>query len=238
MSVRLRMQTEVRSVARRLGLVGIASRVRSLIPRSSEPQYEERLRTAMEAATHAGDVIWDVGANVGLYTELFAHQVGETGLVCAFEPALACFDAMRERTRALPQVRAFNMALADRDSELTLHVARDPLAATHSLSAVGPHDGSLSRVRAARGDSLVLAGEAPPPNVMKIDVEGFEEEVLLGATEILKRPEFRTVFIEVHFGLLDARGQRHAPARIVEHLERTCGLRTRWLDASHVEAGR
>src|SRR5262249_47717733 len=152
----LRVQTEVRSLARRLGLISALSRVRAVLPLPSSDNYEARFRSVLEKAIRTGDVVWDVGANVGLYSELFARRIGATGMVCAFEPAPACFEALRRRLGPFSQARLFNFALGDDDGMLPFTLAADPLAATHSFTSAG---GSL-RVRVAKADSLIAKGEA------------------------------------------------------------------------------
>ena len=49
--------------------------------------YEARFMRALNARVRPGDVVWDIGANVGMYTQQFAHAVGRSGRVIAFEPA-------------------------------------------------------------------------------------------------------------------------------------------------------
>jgi hypothetical protein len=91
-------------------------------------------------------------------------------------------------------------------------------------------------VRVMRGDSYWRASGITP-NGIKIDVEGFEEEVLAGMEGLLAEPELRAVFVEVHFQKLEERGRAEAPLRI-EKLLRSKGLRPRWVDASHIVAKR
>jgi FkbM family methyltransferase len=71
------------------------------------------------------------------------------------------------------------------------------------------------------------------PNVIKVDVEGFEEEVLLGMGDVLTSPELHSVLVEVHFLKLEVRGRATAPVRI-EKLLKSKGFRTDWVDASHL----
>jgi FkbM family methyltransferase len=180
----------------------------------------------------AGDCVWDIGANVGLYTELFADRVGTRGVVCAIEPSPECqkrLEGVREKVGG-DRVRVVPAAFSDRDGEATLSLDSGPTGHTNQLSA----DGRGVTVRTMRGDTL-LADGARAPNVMKVDVEGFEGDVLDGMTVTLKRPELRAVFVEVHFNELAKRQRANEPKRIVELL-RSHGFRTKWVDASHVAA--
>ena len=69
---------KARSLARKTGVIGLINRVR---PSGS---YEEGVHKALAGAVRPGDVVWDVGANVGIYTEQFCSWVGQDGFVVAF----------------------------------------------------------------------------------------------------------------------------------------------------------
>ena len=92
-------------------------------------------------------------------------------------------------------------------------------------------------VQLRTGESLVTQGEVPPPNALKIDVEGFEKEVLEGLGSTLSSPEVHLIGIEVHFGLLKERGLTHAP-REIEAMLKQHGFSLRWTDSSHLLAQR
>jgi len=64
--------------------------------------------------------------------------------------------------------------------------------------------------------------------VIKVDVEGFEEEVLGGMGELLTSSTLRSVLIEGHFLKLEERGKMMAPSR-VQKLLNGKGFRTRWI---------
>src|SRR5215831_838089 len=71
----------MRDVCRFLGL----NRLVSLF--LSEPGYEMAFQRAVLSEVREADCIWDVGANVGVYTTKFATKVGAKGRVFAFEPS-------------------------------------------------------------------------------------------------------------------------------------------------------
>jgi FkbM family methyltransferase len=233
----LRVKTEARTWARKLGLLGPLSRVRSAVERlAGRDGYEQAFDDALRAEVRAGDVVWDVGANVGLYTRIFSEGAGPSGTVCAFEPVPSCFAELKRRCEDRPNVRFFGQALGDREATLPMWTAGDPLGATHSFVQAGA-DQTRIDVRVAPGDALVAREAVPTPNVIKIDVEGFEEEVLTGMPDAIANPACRAVFIEVHFGILEKRGARQAPARIQRFLSEK-GFKTRWTDSSHLAARR
>ena len=99
------------------------------------------------------------------------------------------------------------------------------------LSPCVRSDATRETVSVIPGDSLV---DLPLPNVVKIDVEGYEPEVIRGMANTLRC--VRAAFVEIHFAILEGRGMPQAPAEIVQSL-RTLGFTTiRWVDASHIMA--
>lgn len=192
--------------------------------------YEDQFCTALLGAVRSGDCVWDVGANVGYYTAKLSDLVGETGLVYAFEPAPSCAAKLREL--ASQNARVIETALGNVEAFLPLTLTEDPLGSTNSLCGGG---GIAIQVAVTTGDALISRNVARPPNVVKIDVEGFELEVLEGLEQTLRTYDCRAVFVEVHFGILDRRGHRHTPSR-VESLLQTAGFGAHWIDASHIAA--
>lgn len=194
--------------------------------------YEARYDAGFAAGLRPGDVVWDVGANVGHYTRSFAERVGPAGTVVAFEPSPTNFARLRAATAACPNVALKNVGLGSRDGRLHFEQGADDLGATSRVT--GESSGGLVvDIRSAA--SLLAAHEAPPPNAVKIDVEGHEYEVLAGMGELLADPTLRLVGIEVHFGILQERGAGDVPSRL-ESLLRDNGFVVRWPDVSHVLA--
>jgi FkbM family methyltransferase len=211
--------------------------VRALSLARSGAEYEQSFRSAMLACIRPGDCVWDVGANVGLYSELFAAAVGPSGKVISFEPSPACAALLEERIRDRVGGASWQIApvaLSDEDGEAWLSVTSGDTAPENRL--VSPDGASTVPVRTARGDSLVAAGYEAPA-VVKIDVEGFDGEVLDGMGSVLDHPSLRAICVEVHFGILTERGKPHEPARIVRLLQ-DHAFTAKWADRSHFVARR
>lgn len=228
----LQIQTTLRSWARRLKVTRLLSRMRN-VAGAARADYESAFSLALLEVVHVGDCVWDVGANIGFYTRLLKDRVGPEGLVCAFEPNFQCYEKLLSERGT--NARIFNIALGDVEMELALALAEDPLGTTHSL--VGAQSGKSVMVRVLPGDRVVGLHNLRIPNVIKIDVEGFEEEVIAGLATTLINKDCRAVFCEVHFGILDQKGARHAPGRIEKTLK-GYGFATRWVDPSHLAAVR
>ena len=221
---------KARSIARRIGLKRLYYR---FVP---ERTYEEKFQHEISAELRQGDVVWDVGANLGYYTNIFAEKTGNTGRVFAFEPVAHTYEELRRQTRNYPWVQNEQIALSDFDGSSRLLVPESDTVG-HLETFVGEQCTGISvEVPVMCGDSY-WAKSGITPNLLKIDVEGFEEEVLLGMKSLLAAPELRAVFLEVHFEILESRGRSDAPLRI-EKLLRLNGLTPNWVDGSHIVAKR
>jgi FkbM family methyltransferase len=133
----------------------------------------------------------DAGANDGLFTLFAAQHVGAAGQVWAFEPSQREF-ARLERNLQLNQlgnVRAFRMALADRNGQADLKIAADEHSGQNTLGefAYQIELARCERVTTSRLDDLVNEVSLPRLDLIKLDVEGAELSVLAGASGLLRK---------------------------------------------------
>lgn len=141
------------------------------------------------------DVLYDVGANVGMVA-LHAAKICRT---VAFEPDPS-FRHRLEVNSALNPERKFLLeatAISDSDGSVVLYTDGDD-GNSPSLVHQRGESGAVT-VTARSLDSLALEGRLPRPTVIKLDIEGAEILALKGATRLLgtsERP--RALFIEVH----------------------------------------
>src|SRR5262245_44700515 len=228
----------VRSALRRAGVTRHLSAVRSLL---GSGVYEQSVDRALLPLVRVGDCVWDVGANVGLYTERFAKAVGPGGTVVAFEPIASTCRILQEQVCRFPNVQIRQEALGVKRATVTVVLDDDPTSPTNSLTrtaatAVGS-SAPTQTVTIVSGDELIANAGAPAPTLVKIDAEGFEEEVVWGMRDALRSPQLRAILIEVHFAILENRGYRNAPSRLCSLLE-DLEFKLRWIDSSHLLATR
>jgi FkbM family methyltransferase len=157
---------------------------------ASEPD----LQRAFEQHVRPGDVVYDIGANVGFFALLGARLATPTGHVYAFEPMDANVRSLR-RNLELNDVRHADIVQAAvSDSQGRLRMSRGYNQATGHLAEVGD---DLLEVTTTTVDAFVAAGHRRP-SVVKIDVEGAEDRVLEGMRATLSdhRP---VVLCELHY---------------------------------------
>lgn len=146
------------------------------------------LRLAAEVVKD-GDTVWDIGANLGLFSFAAAAVAGPAGRVLALEPDTDLAGLLR-RSAAGPAghapVEILPAAVADDVSVARFNIARRNRATSH-LSGFGT--AMAGGVRSTRLVPTVtldwLAARFPPPDVLKIDVEGAELLVLAGGARVL-----------------------------------------------------
>jgi FkbM family methyltransferase len=154
-----------------------------------------------------GDMVFDIGANLGLYTTLLARLVGQEGVVCAFEPNPELLPVLRKTVEGLSNASLYPFALSDHDGKSTLYVPND-----HTMGSLANYtsDPNLASWRAEIGlsaarqmtcdlqsmDSLVETKVIPRPDFIKCDVEGAEVMVFKGGRQTLNRPDAPTILFE------------------------------------------
>jgi len=136
-------------------------------------------------------------------------------------------------------VRPVNVALGSADGELTMVLEDDALAATHRVVEASKQlvDATHVSVPVRSAGSFVKDHPELFPNIIKVDVEGFEGAVFEGLKNLLPDRRLRCIGIEVHFGLLEARGESGTPKELEKGLQ-THGFEVSWTDASHLIAAR
>jgi FkbM family methyltransferase len=228
-------KTEARSLARRAGLTRVIHQLQAR--RQGDAGYEPKVMAFLQEAVREGDTVWDIGANVGQFARQFSDQVGPEGHVVAFEPVPSCFEALREKTEDRANVQILNVGLGDVEARLPMHLGEDPQGTIHTFLPTRDDTPRTVELEVYPGDALRRDRGLPSPNVLKIDVEGFEPEVLQGLDETLRDSACREVLCEVHFALLESRGRKHAPSEIRDFLSER-GFTLKWVTPSHLGARR
>jgi FkbM family methyltransferase len=161
------------------------------------------MATLLRQHLHQGATFVDAGANVGLWSLFAARIVGASGRVIACEPAPQAYQVLAESAKRCEVLTPLHVGLGSRNAVVAF--AAQGTSETSSFSrkvTLGsqhwrPHVPVVEvPVAMRRLDSIVEELELRP-TVVKIDVEGFELEVLKGATETLKQRGC-ALFVEVH----------------------------------------
>ena len=206
--------------------------VRVLSLRRNAEAYEHSFKSAVLACIRPGDCVWDVGANVGFYSELFAMAVGPAGKVISFEPSPACVTVLEERLRERSTDVSWEVvpvALSDNDGEAWLSMASGDTAPDNHLAS--RHEPSTRRVRTERGDTVVAAGRAAPRS-SRLMSRGSKARCSTAWGGCSVVPHCVRCVSRYISGTLNARGKPNEPARIVRLLQ-AHAFAVKWIDRSH-----
>lgn len=151
-------------------------------------------------------VIFDVGANIGIYS-LYAAAVVPGAKVLAFEPESQSFAALCRNVsmNGLSTITPYQIALSDESGLGELHSSS--MAAGAGAAALGqdyPHVTSADHVLRqgvfmASLDHLVFELGCPFPNYIKIDVDGIEQKILNGGQKVLRDKRLIGLLVEYQY---------------------------------------
>jgi FkbM family methyltransferase len=159
--------------------------------------FEREETKLMRRELKAGMTFVDVGANCGYFTYLAAARVGVSGRVLAVEPSPRVADIVEAaiRENRLANAALIRTALGRAAGELTLYVPPEALA-NHAPTAIATPGWSPITVPVRALDDLLDERQIDRVDVLKVDVEGYEGEVLGGAERSLKSGRIRAMLVE------------------------------------------
>ena len=169
------------------------NRFRSFVYGTWEPEVLQVVTSTIKP----GMTVIDIGAHIGYYSLLFAKCVGSAGRIFSFEPLPGNFALLQKNIQLnnLHQVTTFNQAIFSSNREITLTVPDDQPNPGSGSAYI--HGGAQEfRVEAISVDAF-CEESAIRPDILKMDVEGAEYEVLMGARETISRCRPK-LLIELH----------------------------------------
>jgi len=218
----------LRNITRKLGLNSFLFKIIY-----SGNSYEELFDKSLSNRIQNGYCVYDVGANMGYYSLIFSKLVGPEGSVISFEPSFINFNKLNENVKHSANITTLNIGVGSSESLLFISQGADDIGATSRISDKAIGNGQW--VDIVPIDKIVTQNRFP--NAIKIDVEGFEVEVIEGAVNVLKREELKVVGIEVHSEILESRKIENPIGRM-EKILSDSGFILEWTDFSHLIAYR
>jgi FkbM family methyltransferase len=150
--------------------------------------------------------VLDVGANIGRWAKACRLALGDVA-ICSFEPVPSCQDALRTRMREDGKHRVYAFALGRIPGEANMRVhthaaSSSLLVESDELRRLNRHIGTTHEisVKVTTLDSMHATECWDPPFMLKVDVQGFELEVLGGAQKVLV--DVAAIVVETSFRTL------------------------------------
>jgi FkbM family methyltransferase len=165
--------------------------------------FEQREIEVLCSFINPGDVVFDVGANIGLYTLPMSRAVGATGTVVSFEPDPDNLRILKHNIAAnnCNNVLVMPFALGTEDGEMDLYQVDSNRGYLSFADLSGT--GRSVKVRVRRGDNVLREQGIDKPSIVKIDVEGAEPLVISGLGCHPKYIQFEFVPVQLRALKLD-----------------------------------
>ena len=153
-------------------------------------EFEKVLTQMVARLLRNGDVCFDVGANFGWYTTLFHKHCGTEGAVHAFEPVPVTFKELGINYQLMGKpenVFINNLALGDKNEEISINLFKDLPTGHASLSQQGRKDAVSFQCQMMTLDSYLEKQNIEQVNFIKVDIEGAELLFLKGAKKLFQQ---------------------------------------------------
>lgn len=145
-----------------------------------------------------GDVFWDIGANIGIYT-CFLSAMRKKVKIYSFEPHPENYKSLKNNIKKNNgTVYTKMVAIGSEEAEGYLTGGRIDNAGSQSMFVSEKKSINEKACKVRSGDHMVKEGLVDIPNIIKIDVEGAEMSVLKGMKTILINSDCRIIYCEIH----------------------------------------
>jgi len=161
--------------------------------------YEPIQTQIVKKYVKEGDVVLDIGANIGYYTLLFAQLVGPKGRVFSFEPDPVNFDLLRKSVEIndYQNVTLIQKAVTNKNGKLRLYIGKGNRAINRIYDAGMSDTEDSIEIETTFLDDYFRDQNNIKIDFAKIDVEGAESVVIQGMSSILKRSKNLKIMTEL-----------------------------------------
>ncbi len=177
-------------------------------------EFQKRLKS--------GQVIADIGANIGYYVLMEAKAVGPKGKVYAIEPIIGNVELLKKNIDAnnYKNIEVFNKAVGDKNGKQDIFVSKQSNLSTFCKNIDLDQTGETVPVEVTTLDSFLK--DKRLPDIVRMDVEGYEFEILKGMKKTFKETGHLQLFIEVHCDFLGVEKTKEFYRLLKKHGVRKC----------------
>jgi FkbM family methyltransferase len=169
--------------------------------------YELGMQKTIEKLLFPGATFVDLGANEGYFTVIGAKRCGPSGRVVAIEPQQRLLPVIVENLKIneVEWGHVLNVAVTDTEGVVTIHLASDMNTGASGLHRSTKYPLPTQQVTTRTLASVLDDERLARVDLMKVDIEGFEYEALLGSPEVFREHRVRALALELHPTILSAR---------------------------------
>ncbi len=158
---------------------------------------EKKSTEIMQKFIQPDDVILELGANIGYYVLIESKILSEKGHIYAVEPGPENVKLLKKNIELnnVKNIDVFHMAMSNEKGTAKLYIG--PACNLHSLiGTTGVADEQYVEVETDTVDNFLK--EKRPVTFLRMDIEGYETEIIDGMRETLKSPQLKRFFVEIH----------------------------------------
>lgn len=162
--------------------------------------YEEKETRFLSQQIQLGQTVFDLGANVGYYTLMFARRVGNSGIVHCFEPDRKNFRQLVDNIylNQLSNVVANQVAVSNANGYMTLYSNSDENGGMKSIVQQFEHVYDREKVETICLDDYVKQNAIDKVDFIKVDIEGAEMLAFQGAEHLLSSSKAPDIMLEIN----------------------------------------
>lgn len=161
------------------------------------------------AASGSRPIVFDVGANAGIYTREVLSEFGDDAEVYCFEPLKKAFALLNKNIEGHPNIKTYNFGFGEKEGAVTIYAneASSPLAScfNRDIAHLGVDMGYAEEIPVRRLDIFCSENGISSIDLLKIDVEGGELGVLKGAGSLIGSGAIKLIQFEFGICNIDSR---------------------------------
>jgi FkbM family methyltransferase len=179
---------------------------------ASSGEYEPEMRRTLERFLAPGCVFVDIGANEGYFSVMGRKLVGGNGKVVAVEPQSRLLPILQEnfRLNGVTAIQLVHGAVSNAPGKARLHISPDTNTGSSSLDQSTSYSLPTEQTEVMTMAELFSRQGVDRADLVKMDIEGFEYEAILGSRELFSAGRIKAFALELHPPRIERRGLKVA----------------------------
>jgi len=171
-------------------------------------EYEPATTRQLHQVLKPGNIFIDLGANEGYYSVIAGRIVGPEGRVISIEPQSRLQEVLRknESLNQLNNLTFSSCAISDKEETSEIYLLPDLNTSGSSMAQITRYRNETESIQTKRLETLLQELEVKHIDLIKIDIEGWEWEAIMGSPELFRSGRIKNIFLELHTHILDQRG--------------------------------
>lgn len=176
---------------------------------SQRGEHEPAMIATLQQYLHDGATFVDLGANEGYFTVIGATLCGAAGKVVSIEPQSRLLEVIEANVsqNGVAGVTVVNAAVTDKAGTAKIYLTASTNTGGTSLINRSKYSLPSAEIVTKTLEQILDDAAVPAVDLMKVDIEGFEYEALLGSRQVFEQRRVKALALELHPEILKLRGK-------------------------------